>query len=242
MNKKTKIMHVFYKPGFHNKLIYLDSSESYHCSKVLRLQEGQNVLVINGKGFLYNSSILKINSIQTVLEVNSVMEKYGKRNYYLHVAIAPTKNIERFEWFIEKATEIGIDEITPLICKRSERKKLRYDRLEKILLSAVKQSCTAYMPHINEAVSFNDLIISQSPQIRFIAYCSNINEHLLVASKDKTNIMTLIGPEGDFTPDEISLATDHGCIPVNLGNKRLRTETAGIVVAQIVADSQIINR
>ena len=236
-------MHVFYKPGFHHNIINLDKSESYHCIKVLRMREQDEVQVINGTGNLYSSRIISANPDEVILEIISVFEDYGKRNYYLHIAIAPTKSTERFEYFIEKATEIGIDEITPLICHRSERIKLRYERLEKILLSAAKQSLSAYLPVINQAVRFNDLISKEIKQNRFIAYCSEKPEpHLLTVAKNSDNTLAIIGPEGDFTPEEISSALNHGCIPVSLGIRRLRTETAGVAVAQIIADSKIINK
>ena len=234
-------MHVFYKPGIHMEFIYLDSSESNHCIKVLRKKKGDEVVVINGKGLYYTAVITVPDVKGVILKIISVTEDYNKRSYYLHIAIAPPKNIERFEWFLEKSVEIGIDEITPVICDRSERVKLRYERLEKVLISAAKQSIEPKMPLLNPIVRFKELIENKNAGTNFIAYCSQEpNSHLMLSIKNSDNITVLIGPEGDFSPCEINSAKENGFLPVNLGKTRLRTETAGIVAALITANSQVI--
>jgi 16S rRNA (uracil1498-N3)-methyltransferase len=234
-------MHLFYCPGDHTDYIHLDTSESKHCIKVLRLTKNEEVGVINGQGVLYKTRIVFPDLKHTTLKVITSIKNYGKRNYYLHIAIAPPKNIERFEWFLEKVTEIGIDEITPVYCHRSERLKLRTERLEKIILSAVKQSQKAYMPLLNMPVKYNDFIENISDIGKYIAYCSEKNQNylVLVPEINKKNLV-IIGPEGDFTPLEIENALANGFIPVSLGQSRYRTETAGVVTAQIISDRYII--
>jgi 16S rRNA (uracil1498-N3)-methyltransferase len=166
--------------------------------------------------------------------VNSALD-FGKRNFHLHIAIAPTKNIDRFEWFLEKATEIGIDEITPLLTSHSERKTINAERLEKILVSAMKQSLKAYLPQLHELTTFKELIINNKTENKFIAYCDEIQKiHLKDLATKGNNTLILIGPEGDFSPEEIKLAIENGFKVVSLGESRLRTETAGIVACHIV--------
>ena len=238
-------MHLFYSPGDHRNIIQLDLAESAHCIKVLRLSEGDSVSVINGKGKFSTATIISADPKQVMLNIDSTVSEFGKRDYHLHVAIAPTKNNERFEWFLEKSTEIGIDEITPLICHRSERFKLREDRLWKVLLSAVKQSQKAYLPVLNATERFEDFVTRdiKLPCNKFIAYCTEEqNHHLLTVSGNAVHYIILIGPEGDFTPYEVEAAHDHGYTPVSLGSSRLRTETAGVVTAQIISDRIIINK
>ena len=234
-------MHVFYKPGHHDNLIYLDPAESHHCINVIRLRLGDEVNVLNGKGTLYETIISRADQKKVVLKIKSAHTEYDKKEYHLHIAIAPTKNMDRFEWFIEKSTEIGVDEITPLFCMNSERRKLRQDRLEKVLISAVKQSLKATLPVLNQPENFTDFIVKQTSAARFIAYCSiEKREHLLKVTKNSNNILVMIGPEGDFGPKEIKMAKETGFQPVSLGKSRLRTETAGVAVAQIIADSYVI--
>src|ERR1700761_4114451 len=163
-------MHLFYTPCInptHPNYI-LSEEESKHGIRVLRLEAGNEVQLIDGKGGLYQASILDAHPKRTVLQINSVTQAFNKRNHYLHIAIAPTKNIERIEWFLEKATEIGIDEVTPIICQRSERKDVKTERLDKIIISAMKQSLKAYHPVLNEAVGFNQLLAKPFDGQQFI--------------------------------------------------------------------------
>jgi len=234
-------MHIFYSPGNHEKCIHLDPSESGHCIRVLRLKTGDRVGVINGEGVFYTSRILKPDPENTLLEIVSEIKNYGKRNYSLHIAIAPTKNMERFEWFIEKSVEIGIDEITPVYCQRSERTKLRVDRLRRVILSAVKQSRNAYLPKLNMPATFDDIAGKDTDAEKYIAHCSDEpKDHLVSIPVKHKNVLILIGPEGDFSEPELVKASANGFVPVSLGPGRLRTETAGVVAAQIISDRNII--
>mgnify|MGYP003771200125 CR=1 FL=1 len=174
---------------------------------------------------------------QNILEITDIQKDYGKRENYLHIAIAPTKKINRFEWFLEKAIEIGVSSITPLICKYNERKSLNYTRLNKIGVSAMKQSLQTYLPKIEPIVSIKEFIESNRCKQKYIAHCKSSKKvNLSKIIKRKTNSSIIIGPEGGFTDDEINLAMDYNFIPVSLGNNRLRTETAGIASCQTFSD------
>ncbi len=228
-------MQLFYIPEIKNNAAILDPVESKHAVKVLRLTNGSNLEIVDGKGGFYEAEIADANPKKCRLKIRNSTQNFGKRNFRLHVAIAPTKNNDRLEWFLEKATEIGIDEITPLITKHSERKTVNLERMEKKMISAMKQSLKAYLPKLNEAVAFNQLIASASEQEKFIAHCYEGNKpHLKSVVNKSTGVLVLIGPEGDFSRDEIELAGEKGFTGISLGNARLRTETAGIVACHIV--------
>ncbi|SKB67303.1 16S rRNA (uracil(1498)-N(3))-methyltransferase [Daejeonella lutea] len=222
-------MHIFYTPDIHSDTYILSEEESKHCIKVLRLQKDSLVQLVDGKGGFYEAIISDPHPKRTSLSVIKVQEEFGRRNHHLHIAIAPTKNIERVEWFLEKATEIGIDTITPLICERSERKELKTDRLNKVITSAVKQSIKAYHPKLNEVVRFKEFIGSVSSTQKFIAHCIDGEKFTL---KDKialnSDYLVMIGPEGDFSPSEVLEALAVNFVPISLGNSRLRTETAAL--------------
>ncbi len=228
-------MLLFYVPNISGAEVVLDETESKHAIRVLRLQNGNRVQVIDGKGGFYEAEITDANPKKCRLSiVNSTLE-FGKKDFHLHIAIAPTKNIERFEWFLEKATEIGIDEITPLLTSHSERKTINPDRLEKILISAMKQSLKAYLPKLNSLTTLKELIINNKTENKYIAYCDEIQKtHLKDLVISGKNTLILIGPEGDFSAAEVKLAIGRGFSVVSLGNSRLRTETAGIVACHIV--------
>ena len=224
-------MQLFYTPDInpsHPNYI-LSEEESKHGIRVLRLEAGDEVQLIDGKGGLYHASILDAHPKRTVLQINSVEQAFNKRNHYLHIAIAPTKNIERIEWFLEKATEIGIDEITPIICQRSERKDVKIERLDKIITAAMKQSLKAYHPVLNEVVSYNQLPAKPFDGQKFIAHCEKSEKaNLRDALVPQGNYLILIGPEGDFTANEIDEALQNGFKAITLGESRLRTETAAL--------------
>lgn len=226
-------MHLFYiqpqSPLEENGTYTLNEEESKHCIKVLRLETGYQVYLIDGMGSFISANIIDSNPKKTVLKIASIQREYQKRNHYLHIAIAPTKNIDRLEWFLEKATEIGIDEITPIICDRSERKEVKTDRLNKVITSAVKQSIKAYHPKLNEAIRFKNFIEQQKGAQKFIAHCIDGEKKALKESVlMNSNYLILIGPEGDFTLNEVELAIMHNYLPISLGNSRLRTETAAL--------------
>lgn len=221
-------MHLFYTPDISGGEYELTEEESRHCIKVLRLVKGDNINLIDGRGGFYTAEILDAHPKHTRLVVIEYSKEFSKRNHYLHIAVAPTKNIDRFEWFLEKATEIGIDEITPIICERSERKEVKTERLNKIITSAVKQSLKAYHPKLNESCRFKDFVTEPAEE-KFIAHCIDEQKSSLSDKITKnSNYTILIGPEGDFSSSEIETAMRFGFIPISLGNSRLRTETAAL--------------
>ncbi len=228
-------MQVFFTPEIRRITYQLTEEESKHAIKVLRMGAGDEICMIDGVGGLYYGIIDEPDPKKCIIRVIEKIEQYNRRSYQIHIAIAPTKNIERFEWFLEKATEIGIDEITPLLCQRSERKSIKNDRLEKIILSAMKQSVKAYKPKLNKLTRFSDFVLSKTFEGGLIAHCEDNPKPSLkskIAGNQKFTI--LIGPEGDFTPDEIELAKTKGFQEIHLGKSRLRTETAGVVACHTV--------
>ncbi|MCB2195830.1 MAG: 16S rRNA (uracil(1498)-N(3))-methyltransferase [Bacteroidetes bacterium] len=228
-------MHLFYTPDLSGKIYTLNESESKHCIKVLRLSVNDQVQLIDGKGGFYTAQISEANPKRCSVEIIKEVKEFGKRNHYLHIAIAPTKNNDRFEWFLEKATEIGIDEITPIICEHSERKVIKPERLEKIIISAVKQSIKAYKPKLNNIISYQDFIASEFQGDKFIAHCEEDEKAALkTAYKQGNSALVLIGPEGDFDPNEIALAKENNFQEISLGESRLRTETAGVVACHTI--------
>jgi 16S rRNA (uracil1498-N3)-methyltransferase len=228
-------MQLFYVPTISGAEVVLDDIESKHAVRVLRLTEGTSVELIDGKGGFYTAEITDANPKKCRLNITSTQKSFGKKDFRLHMAIAPTKNIDRFEWFLEKATEIGIDEITPLLCEHSERKVIKPERLEKILISAMKQSLKAYLPVLNELTPLKDIISTSSENHKFIAHCyEGEKPHLKDVISEKSNALVLIGPEGDFSPEEVKLAKANGFSEVSLGSARLRTETAGVVACHMV--------
>lgn len=221
-------MHLFYTPDIAGEFYQLSEEESKHCIRVLRLELEDKVQLIDGKGGFYVAKIIDAHPKHTTLAVLEYQPDFNKRNHHLHMAVAPTKNIDRFEWFLEKSTEMGIDEITPIICERSERKEVKTDRLNKIITSAVKQSLKAYHPKLNEAVNFKNFVGKIQAE-KYIAHCMDGPKSALKSCLSlKGNYLILIGPEGDFTASEIALATSENYLPITLGTSRLRTETAAL--------------
>lgn len=228
-------MDLYYAPEFVNGNYFLPHDEARHLIKVMRQGIGSQIQVTDGKGTIYNARVLNDNIKKCLVEIIEQQTNYEKRNFYLHLAVAPTKNTDRFEWFVEKAIEIGVDEITPIICDRSERKHINIDRLNRIAVSAIKQSVKAYFPIINEAVKFSNFIKYNINSQKCIAYCNHSNRMALNnCYKAGSNVLVLIGPEGDFTPSEITEAFDNNYIPITLGKSRLRTETAAIAACNII--------
>ncbi len=214
--------------------ITLGSEESYHIVKVLRMRVGDIINLSDGTGNLYEGQILTQEPKGCSVMLSAMEAEYGKRPFKLHLAVAPTKNIARFEWFLEKATEIGIDEITPLICEHSERVQIRIDRLQKIILSAAKQSIKAYLPKLHEPMKFPDFIKLNHTASRFVAYVEEKQPIHLKTAYHQGDCTILIGPEGDFSRKEMDLARMHQFNPVSLGPARLRTETAAIVACLVI--------
>lgn len=225
-------MHIFYTNQIEDGIATLSEEESIHCARVLRLNRGDRVNLIDGVGGFYLGEIVEAHPKRSTLAILETTTEYGKRPYSLHVAIAPTKNIDRFEWFLEKAVEIGVDEITPLLCDRSERKDVKLDRSMRVVLAASKQSMHAYMPKINSMTPFKQLVALEHDGSRAIAYCEGETRPLLHHwLSPKKSCIVLVGPEGDFSPAEVELAFSKNFTAVSLGNSRLRTETAGVMAA-----------
>ncbi|MEZ5198154.1 MAG: 16S rRNA (uracil(1498)-N(3))-methyltransferase [Bacteroidales bacterium] len=228
-------MHLFYSPDIADNLYTLSEEESKHCIRVLRLKTGDTIHLTDGRGNLFETRILNDHPKKCELAVIDVQKEVGKRDFHIHMAVAPTKNINRFEWFLEKATEIGIDEITPIICEHSERKEIKIERLNKVITAAIKQSLKAYHPVLNETEKFKSFIQKDFQVKKFIAYCDeNYMDHLKNIYQKGENTLILIGPEGDFSPHEVELATKNGFRPISLGISRLRTETAGVAACHTV--------
>jgi len=228
-------MNIFYSPDAQlNEYCELDETESRHVGTVLRKREGEELYVFDGKGNLYEARVEAIGKKSVTVKPVKLTQKDSADRPRLHIAIAPPKNIVRFEWFVEKATEIGVGTITPIICTHSERKDLRIDRLTRVLLSACKQSLKLTMPVLNEAISFNNFTDVQNNDTRkYIAYCDEKPVHLKDAYKGGFDATVMIGPEGDFTKEEVLLADKFGFETVGLGSSRLRLETAGIFAATV---------
>jgi 16S rRNA (uracil1498-N3)-methyltransferase len=230
-------MQLFFAPNItqEDKSFVFDKEESRHIVKVLRKKEGDSIYITNGKGWLFTSSVTFATEKRCEVTL-STSEFTEPMPYRLHLAVAPTKMNDRYEWFLEKAVEIGISEITPIICEHSERTVFKADRFEKIIQSAMKQSLQYHMPILHEPIAFNQFVKQQREGKLFIAHCEETDKKLLkteLASKETQTI--LIGPEGDFSTKEIELALTLGYVPVSLGNTRLRTETAAVVAAHSVA-------
>lgn len=225
-------MLLFYTPklDFNLTSFVLDEAESKHIIKVLRLTINDKITLTNGKGFFFEAEISNSNPKKCEVKILS-HTKENNLKPTIHIAIAPTKSNERLEWFIEKATEIGVTEITPIICQHSERKNLKIDRLEKTAISAMKQSLKATLPTINNAITFDNFVKKYSNEKNvFIAHCiNNTEKHLITKCTKNVNAIVLIGPEGDFTKEELKLAIKNNFNPVSLGKSRLRTETAGVI-------------
>ncbi len=243
-------MELFYSGNIRNGVCVLDEDEGRHCIKVLRHSPGDIINVIDGKGSLYECRITG-GKKEVVCDVLGVEKNFGAHNYRLTTAVSPTKNIDRYEWFLEKATEIGVDEIVPVIAERSERRIIKRERLEKILLSASKQSIKGAIPVLAPQADFCDFIKRfagiSSGCLKLIAYCGDgekrslpeaVNAYLNDPERKKEGVVpeitVLIGPEGDFSEDEVKLALSCGFEPVHLGESRLRTETAAIAAVSCI--------
>ncbi len=229
-------MQLFFNPNIDEttQSFSFDKEESRHIIKVLRKKDSDILQVTNGSGLLFETQITLASDNKCTVEVISITNA-EKPKFHLHLAVAPTKMNDRFEWFLEKATEIGIQEITPIFCDRSERKVINRDRFEKIILSAMKQCNETFLPKLNEAISFKEFIKQQNKGLKLIAHCEETDKKSLKeVLKPNEDVTILIGPEGDFSEKEIALALENNYKPVALGNTRLRTETAAVVACHSV--------
>jgi 16S rRNA (uracil1498-N3)-methyltransferase len=235
-------MQVYYSPNAASgQIVSLDQNESHHIAKVMRMQIGDSIFVVDGRGSQYTAKIQGIAKAGVQIAVEARVKFEDTPESLLHIAIAPTKNISRFEWFLEKVTEIGVAEITPLLCENSERKHIKPERLEKIIIAAMKQSKRLYKPIFHDLQGIENLF-DVSEAEKFIAYCEDIPDEQLVSHLNPNRkSIVLIGPEGDFSDTELKTAIQSGYKPVALGNYRLRTETAGVVVSQIAQDKALFD-
>ncbi len=229
-------MQLFYNSSIteKDKSFVFDKEESKHIIKVLRKKEGDILFVTNGLGCVFKTEIALASDSKCTITILS-FEKQELPKYRLHLAVAPTKMNERYEWFLEKATEIGIQEITPIICEHSERKIIKIDRFQKIIESAMKQSLHFFIPKLNEPITYKEFLKKEFNGQKFIAHCEETDKKSLKSvAKIERDILIIIGPEGDFSVKEIQMALDNKFIAVSLGNTRLRTETAAIVACHSV--------
>ena len=230
-------MHLFYLPDLQcdDTTALFTEEESGHGVRVLRLKADDEVLLTNGKGWMFTAIITEAHHKHTQARIISKQHLPREGNFHLHLAVAPTKNISRFEWFLEKACEIGVDEITPLICEHSERQKLNMERLNRVLISAMKQSQTAVLPILHQPCDLPKFALQCDTQQKFVGWCGEDTVGELFALAAAGNSVTvLIGPEGDFSENEINLLKNNGFQPVSMGRQRLRTETAAMVACCIL--------
>jgi len=234
-------VNLFYNPRIEGDTFELDEQESKHVVRVLRMGLGNRVVMVDGKGGWYEGTIDDNHSKKCKIKIHFHTPDYQPLPYGLHLAISPTKNMDRFEWFLEKATEIGITEITPLLCHRTERKQVKTERLERIIISAMKQSLKAYKPVLHSPESISDFLSKNHTGTLGIAHCIPSDRAGIYDLVLSENNVLMVGPEGDFTEEEVNLAVRAGYMPFHLGNSRLRTETAGVYItaaAQILSASK----
>lgn len=230
---------IFYCPDIRTNPEMPDT-ESQHCARVLRMKEGDPLFITDGKGFFYRAQLLQANPKSCVVSIEEEIAQPKGWDFNLHIAFAPTKKLDRMEWFVEKATEIGIDAFSPLKCRYSERKNINDTRLEKIMVSAMKQSQKSRLPQFDEMMKFDEFIKQPFAGQKFIAHCyDSVKTPLTQICEKNTDTLILIGPEGDFSEEEVAKSIEYGFIPISLGESRLRTETAALVACHTV---QLMNQ
>jgi 16S rRNA (uracil1498-N3)-methyltransferase len=227
-------MDIFYSELIQNSHIALPSDESKHCVKVLRHKAGDTIHVIDGKGNLYLCRITEISQKHTIAEILETHTDYGSHPFTVRMAVAPTKNMQRYEFFVEKAVELGVNEIIPVLCDHSERKVVKTERIERIVLAAMKQSYKAHKPVIHEMTAFTDIVSAEYAGYKAIAHCEEGDKHSILHIEKPQEITILIGPEGDFSQHEIQLAQENNWLPITLGPQRFRIETAAIMALHSV--------
>lgn len=231
-------MQLFYAPEITLPRYTLSEEESKHCIRVLRMGCGDELHITDGRGTMYRCKIVDANVKRCMVEVIDQQNEFEKLPYELTIGVAPTKNIDRLEWFLEKATEVGISAVYPLLCEHSERKEIKHEREERVITSAVKQSLKAYHPTLHPMTPFRQLAAMPFDGDKYIAHCNSEfgeREYLGRLIKKGGNTLILIGPEGDFSPEEINFALQNGFKAISLGKERLRTETAALVATVVTA-------
>jgi 16S rRNA (uracil1498-N3)-methyltransferase len=229
-------MQIFYAPDITGDSYTLDERESRHLVRVLRMKRGTQVRLIDGKGNLFEGIIAVPDPKKCTIRIDSIINNFERRDYWLHIAISPLKNPERFEWFVEKSVEIGIDEITPVLCTNTEKPGIKTERIRNLIISAMKQSLKANETKLNETMFFDEFINHNFKGKLMIAHCHNNPERIGIAEvcRKGDNAVILIGPEGDFSPEEISKAMSKNFTQIHLGSSRLRTETAGVAACHSI--------
>lgn len=228
-------MNLFYSPDIQDSYAFLSEEESHHCLKVLRLSVGKHIRVTDGKGKTFEAVIEDIQGKIVKVTISQQIQNLSPKPYHIHIALSPTKQIDRTEWFIEKSIEIGVQKITMIYCEHSERKHLKMERIKKIAISAMKQSGQIFLPELQPMIKYADFVQQESSvDQQFIAYVDQNHKHYLpdMLIREKSYCI-LIGPEGDFSTKEIEMALNNGFQAVSLGNQRYRTETAGIVACHM---------
>ena len=230
-------MQLFYAPDMTPPQYTLSEDESRHAVRVLRLGAGDPLWLTDGQGNLHETRIADADLRRCRVEVVRTLAGYGRRNYALTMAVAPTKHMERYEWFLEKATEVGIDRIVSVESQRSERRVFKPDRALRVVVSAMKQSVKAYLPRLDELTPFREVVSRPFDGVKLIAHCNEGGARKTMAQcvAPGDNVLVLIGPEGDFSPEEVALACEHGFIELSLGDARLRTETAALAAVMFAA-------
>ena len=230
-------MQLFYTPDICDQIYTFSKEESRHCTKVLRLGVGDIIHLTDGRGTLYTARIIDSNPHACTVQVEATEENFEQRNFRIEIALAPTKNIDRTEWFLEKATEIGLDRFIPIESEHSERRNINLERCTRVVVSAMKQSIKTLMPQIDPLTKFAELVSQPFEGDKFIAHCQDSEEKILLRDSvtPARDTLILIGPEGDFSPAEIELAHKFGFKDISLGKARLRTETAGLAACHTVA-------
>ncbi len=221
-------MHLFHCPDLDTDLVQLPEEEAHHATSVLRLGQGVRVGLLNGRGVRVEAELEHVGRREVTARVLERTEVPLERKHRIHLAVAPTKQMERYEWFVEKAVEIGVDRITPLLTARTERAKLRIDRLDRVAISAMKQSQRAWLPTIDELTTLADLLKRELPAQRYFGWCEGEHLSLMQCYTGSADVLVLVGPEGDFTNTEADLLREHRFEAVSLGAARLRTETAAL--------------
>jgi len=241
-------MNLFYYPEINpTQPLLLPEEESAHCLRVLRMKVGDRMYLTDGKGFFHQGEIISVHSKKCTVKIIQSIPDRAKRNFHLTIAIAPTKNIERFEWFLEKATELGCDEIIPILCRHSERTVIKTERLNKVLVAAMKQSLKSELPRLNDIQDYKTFISSAKnlDAEKYIGHIPELSDSEFPPENPKgallqsiytkgKKVLIAVGPEGGFSEEEIAIATGNGFIPVSLGNSRLRVETAGITACAVL--------
>lgn len=221
-------MHLFHCPDLITDMVQLPEEEAHHAASVLRLKVGDIIGLLDGKGQRADAFIVEITKRGVLANIQARVQHPAERQARIHMAVAPTKQMDRYEWFVEKAVEIGVDRITPLMTDRTERSRLRIDRLERVAISAMKQSQRTWLPRIDETTTLKDLLEEELPVQRFFGWCEGKHAPLMTAYVPSEHVVLLIGPEGDFTGEEAEMLRNQRFLAVGLGNARLRTETAAL--------------